>query len=267
MAKTPAIKVALLKYGLRRTDKLYPSPNNARTHPEAQIKQIAASISRYGFPNPILATTPGEIVAGHGRHEAAKLLGLAEVPTLTAPKGWSADDTRAYMMADNQLGLTSEWDEELLRREVQALDAANYDLSTLGFGEAELEKLLGRELETSRRMGSLAEAFGVPPFSVLSAREGWWQDRKRAWLALGIQSELGRGENLSALDGAIERREAIKKKPHAIHSGKVGQGGLAAGVSRAAAKANATPGGSKLPAANYSQNRKRGDGRGRPVNG
>jgi hypothetical protein len=70
--------------------------------------------------------------------------------------------------------------------------------------------LFGEAVE-KKHTSKLGDTFLIPPFSVLSAREGWWQERKRAWLAMGIQSELGRGEDLTAMGGAIERREAIKK--------------------------------------------------------
>jgi hypothetical protein len=69
--------------------------------------------------------------------------------------------------------------------------------------------LFGEAVE-KKHTSKLGDEFLIPPFSVLSAREGWWQDRKRAWLAMGIQSELGRGENLTGMGGAIERRERIR---------------------------------------------------------
>ena len=95
--------------------------------------------------------------------------------------------------------LNSAWNDELLKVEILELAELNFDLPLIGFSGDELKDLLGEEPDTpapGNGAGSLSDRFGIPPFSVLNAREGWWQDRKRAWLALGIQSELGRGGDL-----------------------------------------------------------------------
>jgi len=106
------------------------------------------------------------------------------------------------MLADNQLTLNGEWDLERLAIEIAELRASDFDISLIGFSESEIDDLLNADEDgAGPGAGSLAERFMVPPFSVLNARGGWWQERKTAWLALGIQSELGRGEN-SAPGGA-----------------------------------------------------------------
>jgi hypothetical protein len=96
--------------------------------------------------------------------------------------------------------LNAGWDNELLALELGELGDLGFDLDLLGFTDLELEGFnpsdLPGEGTEKGSTSSLADRFGIPPFSVLNAREGWWQGRKRAWLALGIQSELGRGENL-----------------------------------------------------------------------
>jgi len=97
---------------------LRPYPRNARRHSKVQIKQIAASIKRFGFNNPILIADNGEIVAGHGRLAAAKLLGLKTVPTLRLSHLNEAE-RRAYVIADNQLALNAGWDEDLLGLELK----------------------------------------------------------------------------------------------------------------------------------------------------
>lgn len=266
------MKRGLLAYGLRRVDSLKPDARNARTHSADQIGKVIASIREFGFTMPLFVTAEGSIVAGHARHEAAEKIGLTEVPTLTAPAGWSAEQLRAYMLADNQIALGSGWDDAMLKAELEALRAADYDIGVVGFDDAELKRILEGE-ESGGRMGSLAEQFGVPPFSVLSARDGWWQDRKRAWLALGIQSELGRGENAIGRSEA-ELRHMKEGSAYTNTSGKRNYrkpnavpGSAPMPLDRAKnRKANATPGGSKMPAANYSK-RQRGDGKGRPVDG
>ena len=98
---------------------LKPYPRNARTHSRKQIKQIAASIERFGFTNPVLISDDCEIIAGHGRVEAARLLGRRSVPTL-ALSHLSATERRAYILADNKLALNAGWDKEILAIELQA---------------------------------------------------------------------------------------------------------------------------------------------------
>lgn len=177
---------------------LTPYARNARTHSPGQVDQIAASIREWGWTVPILVDETGGIIAGHGRVLAAHKLGLAEVPVMVAA-GWTEAQKRAYVLADNKLALNAGWDADLLRVELTDLQAFDFDLGLTGFDDSELADLFktteGDEPQTGGA-GSLADRFGIPPFSVLNAREGWWQDRKRAWLALGIQSELGRGEQL-----------------------------------------------------------------------
>ncbi|MCA3601726.1 MAG: ParB N-terminal domain-containing protein [Methylobacterium sp.] len=92
---------------------LKPYPRNARTHSRKQIRQIAESITRFGFTNPILIDEAGMILAGHGRVEAAKLLGMEQVPCLRFDH-MSEAEKRAYILADNKLALNAGWDEDLL---------------------------------------------------------------------------------------------------------------------------------------------------------
>jgi hypothetical protein len=177
---------------------LIPYINNARQHSDAQVLQIAASIKEFGFCNPVLIDGGNGIIAGHGRIMAAQKLGMDEVPTIELAH-LSGAQRKAYILADNKLALNADWDESLLAIELAELDALGFDLGLTGFDADELAELLESENpeETSKSgNSSLADRFLVPPFSVLSAREGWWQDRKRQWLALGIKSELGRGGGL-----------------------------------------------------------------------
>ena len=99
--------------------RLRPYPRNARTHCKKQIRQIADSIRKFGFTNPILVSDDDEIIAGHGRVEAAKLLGMQSVPTLRLSH-LDAAQRRAYVIADNKLALNAGWDRELLTIELQA---------------------------------------------------------------------------------------------------------------------------------------------------
>lgn len=101
--RVSAAKAAL---AYRPVSELKPYPRNARTHSKKQVQQIARSIERFGFTNPVLVSDDGEIIAGHGRVRAAALLGLAEVPTL-ALSHLSPSERRAYVLADNKLALNA----------------------------------------------------------------------------------------------------------------------------------------------------------------
>ena len=123
---------------LRPIEKLKPYKNNARTHSEAQIKQIADSMVEWGWTMPVLIDEHDRIIAGHGRVDAAKLLKLDTAPCLVA-RGWTNAQKRAYVIADNKLAENAGWDEDLLSFEISGLSEADFDLSLLGFTDLELE--------------------------------------------------------------------------------------------------------------------------------
>ena len=125
----------------RKVADLIPYANNARTHSDEQVAQIAASIKEWGWTNPILIDQAGGIIAGHGRVMAARKLGINEVPVMIA-KGWSKAQTKAYVLADNQLALNAGWDMDLLKVEMQGLDADGFDLGLIGFDDMTLDALL-----------------------------------------------------------------------------------------------------------------------------
>ncbi|MFM6831499.1 MAG: site-specific DNA-methyltransferase [Novosphingobium sp.] len=125
----------------RAISALKPYSRNARTHSKKQIKQIARSIERFGFTNPVLISDNGEIIAGHGRVEAAKSLGWKAVPTL-ALSHLSETERRAYVLADNKLALNAGWDKEILAIELQALVDLEFDTELTGFSLAEIDLVL-----------------------------------------------------------------------------------------------------------------------------
>lgn len=233
------------KITLRPVDELIPDPMNARTHSATQIEQIAGSIEEFGWTNPILADDL--IRAGHGRQMAAQLIyrnggtiylapgkanGGAAIPHGTVPvldcTGWTPEQRTAYALADNQLALQAGWNTEILSAQIDELKAIDFNLDLIGFDSAALDALAGANVEVDQGApagkksgaGSLATEFLIPPFTILNAREGWWMDRKRAWLSLGIKSEVGRGENL--IGRSLHEQVALAL------SGKGGKGGTGA---------------------------------------
>ena len=130
------------------TARLRPFAKNARTHSKKQIRQIAASIERFGFTNPVLISDDDEIIAGHGRVEAAKLLGMETVPALRLSH-LDAVQRRAYVIADNKLALNAGWDREVLAIELQGLIDLEFDVEVTGFSLAEVDILLDEAREAS----------------------------------------------------------------------------------------------------------------------
>jgi ParB-like chromosome segregation protein Spo0J len=124
-------------------ERLKPYEGNARTHSNAQINQIAASMKEFGWTNPILVDGDG-IIAVHARLLAAQKLGMKEVPVIVLAH-LNEVQRRALVIADNQLALNAGWDEELLRVELAILHEGDYDLELLGFDDVELARLLAAQ--------------------------------------------------------------------------------------------------------------------------
>lgn len=138
-------------------DSLIPYARNARTHSEDQVAQIAASISEFGFTNPILTDGDKGVIAGHGRLAAARKLALTQVPVIELGH-LTAIQKKAYILADNRIAANAGWDEELLKLEIAELDEADFNLDLMGFGDEELERLLNGDGDTT----GLTEDDAVP---------------------------------------------------------------------------------------------------------
>ena len=142
-------------------DALIPYARNSRTHSDAQVAQIAASIKEFGFTNPVLIDEDGGIIAGHGRTLAARKLGLDEVPCLRLSY-LSEAQKKAYIIADNKLALNAGSDDEMLKVEINDLSELKFDLSLLGFDEVELAKLFDEdEEEKDLKEESYSEVFNI----------------------------------------------------------------------------------------------------------
>jgi ParB-like chromosome segregation protein Spo0J len=127
-------------------EKLKAYDRNARTHSFEQVAQIAASMVEFGFTNPVLIDKHGTIVAGHGRVEAARSLGLGDVPCIRL-EHLTEDQVRAYCLADNKLALNAGWNMDALAAELKGLEAVGFDMSLTGFSPEELAEIMGDTVE------------------------------------------------------------------------------------------------------------------------
>lgn len=208
--KAPDAGEARIEY--RRLSDVRPAKRNPKLHDLAAIK---ASILRHGFvAPPIEDARTGRIVAGHGRKEAVEEIrretpdkpparvkvdadGEWMIPVVVGVAFASEAAAEEYLIGDNRIPELGGWDNaglsEMLGEVVKRGQAA---IAAIGWSPGDIAEMLGtighQGDANGARSASLAERFLVPPFSVLDARQGYWQDRKRAWLALGIKSELGR---------------------------------------------------------------------------
>jgi ParB-like chromosome segregation protein Spo0J len=131
-----------LKIQYKPIQDLIPYARNSRTHNDAQVAQIAASIKEFGWTNPVLLDGTNGIIAGHGRVMAAQKLGETEVPTIELSH-MDENQKRAYIIADNKLALNAGWDNEMLALEIDDLKDAGYDLGLTGFNMDEINALNG----------------------------------------------------------------------------------------------------------------------------
>lgn len=246
--------------------------NPRRISPEA-LAGLKTSIVNFGDLSGITHNrATGNLVCGHQRLDSLKALHGAKIriegepPVIVCPDGarfpirvvdWDLATEKAANVAANSPLIAGEFDGaalESLLAETKAWDAGLFEdlrmdklMAALNGLDPEGEATTTGEGDAPR--ASLSDRFGIPPFSVFDARQGYWQDRKRAWLALGIQSELGRG------GGAwVESPNTGSPLNRKNEYGKTGG-------------ANATPGGSMMPAADYGKSKGRGDGKGRAVKG
>lgn len=155
---------------LRPIAELKPSLRNVRLHSEKQIDQIRASLRDFGWTTAVLVDEEGQIIAGHGRVEAAKREGITEVPVAVA-SGWSETQRRAYALADNKIALNSTWDDAGLGLELGELSGLGVDLGTLGFEDSEIAAVLGTGGHTGL---TDPEETPEPPATPVSTRGDLW---------------------------------------------------------------------------------------------
>lgn len=153
-----------MQYYLADVSELIPYVRNARTHSEAQVAQIAASIREFGFLSPILVAEDNTILAGHGRLAAAQKLGLKKVPCVKE-NHLTETQKRAYIIADNKLSLNAGWDNELLAVELSELEGADFNLDLLGFDEAELSSIFDADKDVNEDDFDVEKELEEPCFS------------------------------------------------------------------------------------------------------
>lgn len=210
-ALAPKVVPGLLEPQLVPIGDLVPDAGNARRHPEKNLRAIRDSLSQFGQRKPLVVQRQEDgtliVRAGNGTLEAARQLGWATVAVTIVDE----DNATAagFAIADNRTGELAEWDDEALAAMLDGIDEGSRAL--LGFDADDMADLSARLVEglaegaqskAAESRGKLAERFLIPPFSVLNAREGWWQDRKRAWISLGIKSELGRSAASASPSGS-----------------------------------------------------------------
>lgn len=144
-------------------DKLVPYINNARTHSPEQITKLRASLREFGFINPVIIDKNYGVIAGHGRLEAAKAEGFDQVPCVLVDHLTEAQK-KAYILADNRMAMDAGWDEELLRIEIEALQAEAFDVGLTGFDEKELADLFADDTDVKEDDFNEDEALEKEPF-------------------------------------------------------------------------------------------------------
>jgi DNA modification methylase len=202
LIKWPADKVER-----RPVAALIPYARNARTHSDAQVAQIAASIKEWGWTTPVLIDPEGSIIAGHGRVMAARKLGLAEVPVMVA-EGWTDAQKKAYVLADNQLALNAGWDSDLLALELKDLDANGFKLDLIGFDDNFLANLLTDKTEGLTDPDEVPEA-PADPVSVLG--DVWVMGKHR--IICGSSTEA---DTVSKLLGDVKPHLMVTDPPYGV---------------------------------------------------
>ena len=183
--------------------KLVPYVNNARTHSPEQINKLRSSLREFGFINPVIIDRDFGVIAGHGRILAAKEEGITEVPCVFADHLTEAQK-KAYIIADNRMAMDAGWDEELLRVEIEALQAQAFDLSLTGFDEKELSDLFKDDADVQEDDFDVDAELEKPTFS--KSGDVWMLGRHRLVCGDSTKAETfdtlmqGRKANLVVTD-------------------------------------------------------------------
>jgi ParB-like chromosome segregation protein Spo0J len=192
-----------LKIEYRKTSELIPYVNNSRTHSDEQVTQIASSMKEFGFTNPLLLDEDGGIIAGHGRLQAATLLDMDEVPTITL-SGLTKAQRKAYVIADNQLALNAGWDLDTLKLEIETLQELDFDTDVLGFDEDFLASLSVDEVEFPELPDGEREPFQQITFTLHDSQADNVKRAVDAVKHVGLLGDVNENSNGNAINAICE---------------------------------------------------------------
>jgi DNA modification methylase len=188
----------------RAISELIPYARNARTHSDAQVAQVAASMKEWGWTNPILVDETGMIIAGHCRVLAARQLGFDEGPVMVA-EGWTEAQKRAYVLADNQLAMNAGWNDDMLSLELRGLQEVGFDLDLTGF--AGIDALLARGMGLS----DPDEVPETPTFPTSVSGDVWLLGRHRL-----VCGDATTADAVAAALGAVKPHLMVTDPPYGV---------------------------------------------------
>lgn len=191
-------------------DKLIPYVNNARTHSKEQINKLRASIREFGFINPVIIDRDYNVIAGHGRIMAAKAENITEVPCVFVDY-LNDSQKKAYILADNRMTLDADWDEELLRVEIESLQGADFDLNLTGFDEAELMDIFGDDNQSRAKDDDFDLTAALEKASFVEKGDVWTVGRHRLMCGDATSSE-----DVSTLMGNTKANLILTDPPYGV---------------------------------------------------
>jgi DNA modification methylase len=203
------LMITTSKMQLVPIDKLVPYINNSRTHSPEQVMKLRASLREFGFINPVIIDKDYGVIAGHGRLMAAKEEGMTEVPCVFAEHLTEAQK-KAYIIADNRMAMDAGWDEELLRVEIESLEAEAFDLSLTGFDEKELSKLFDDGNETEDDDFDVDAELEKPP--ITQPGDIWLLGRHRL-----LCGDSTKPETFEVLMGGMKANLVITDPPYNVN--------------------------------------------------
>ncbi|WP_462367646.1 site-specific DNA-methyltransferase [Ruminococcus callidus] len=191
-------------------NKLVPYANNARTHNKEQILKLRSSLREFGFVNPVIIDREYNVLAGHGRIEAAKAENISEVPCVFADHLTEAQK-KAYILADNRMALDAGWDEELLSVEMQELQELGFDLSMTGFDEKELTDLLGADADGEAKEDDFDLSAALEKAAFVQRDDIWTVGRHKL-----MCGDATSAEDVSALMGDTKANLILTDPPYGV---------------------------------------------------
>ena len=191
-------------------DKLIPYVNNARTHSKEQINKLRASIREFGFINPVIIDRDYNVIAGHGRIMASKEEGIDKVPCVFVDYLTDAQK-KAYILADNRMALDADWDEELLKVEIESLQGADFDLNLTGFDEAELMDIFGDDNQSRAKDDEFDLTAALEKASFVEKGDVWTVGRHRLMCGDATSSE-----DVSTLMGNTKANLILTDPPYGV---------------------------------------------------